>query len=139
MNAQIGSLPPREAVLVEGVWRIAHAFNTSLPGWLVVVPTRHVERLDELSADEVTPLGGLLRGATAALRAVVGCEKTYVMLFAEATGFAHLHIHVVPKMSWFTDEHRGPGVFAFSARPESEWIPESERDALAGALTDHLS
>ncbi len=34
MNARIDDLPPRERVHAEGGWRIAHAFNVSLPGWL---------------------------------------------------------------------------------------------------------
>lgn len=59
MNARIDSLPPREAVLVEGAWRVAPAFNSSLAGWLVVVPTRHVTALDSLTPDEVAPLGHL--------------------------------------------------------------------------------
>ena len=78
-------------------WRVAHAFGTSLPGWLVVLPRRHVIALDELTAEEAADLGPLLRALTAALREVLGCSKTYVALFAEAEGFAHIHFHVVPR------------------------------------------
>jgi hypothetical protein len=46
-------------------WRIAHAFGTSLPGWLVVVPRRHVIVLDELTAEEAADLGPPLRGTWA--------------------------------------------------------------------------
>jgi hypothetical protein len=36
--AQMPSLPPREAVIVQDGWRVAHAFNSALEGWLVVLP-----------------------------------------------------------------------------------------------------
>ena len=52
-------------------WRVAHAFGTSLPGWLVMVPRRHVIALDELTVEEAADLGPLLRALTAAMRAVL--------------------------------------------------------------------
>ena len=87
-------------------WRVAHAFGTSLPGWLVVVPRRHVIALDELTAGEAADLGPLLRALTAAMRAVLGCGKTYVALFAEAEGFEHVHFHVVPGARTWTRRSR---------------------------------
>src|SRR5215468_1590953 len=42
-------LPPRERLHVGLRWRAAHAFGTSLPGWLVVLPRRHVTALDQLT------------------------------------------------------------------------------------------
>jgi galactose-1-phosphate uridylyltransferase len=65
--------------------RVAHAFGTSLPGRLVVVPRRHVIALDELTAGEAADLGPLLRALTAAMRAVLGCSKTSARL----CGWAH--------------------------------------------------
>jgi diadenosine tetraphosphate (Ap4A) HIT family hydrolase len=58
-----------------------------------------VTALHELTAEEAAGLGPLLRGLSAALGRVVGCTKTYVMLFAEAEGFAHAHFHVVPRIA----------------------------------------
>ena len=105
--------PFRERFVRHAGWRVAHDFNSSLAGWLVLVPLRHVHALDELTADEATTLGDLLRNASVALRSVTGCEKTYVMLFAEAEGFAHLHVHVVPRMSDQPADRRGPDVFGY--------------------------
>ncbi len=105
--------PFRERFVRHGGWRVAHDFNSSLAGWLVLVPLRHVHALDELTAEEATALGDLLRRATVALRSVTGCEKTYVMLFAEAEGFAHLHVHVVPRMPDQPADRRGPDVFGY--------------------------
>ena len=81
-------VPPRERIYLDAHWRVAHAFGTAQPGWLVVLPRRHVLALDELSYAEAAALGPLLRAVTAALREVTGCAKTYVALFAEAEGSA---------------------------------------------------
>ncbi len=139
MNEQAGSLPVREEIWSEGGWRVAHAFDTSLPGWLVVVPTRHVTALHELEPAEATTLGGLLARASTALREVVGCQKTYTMLFAEAEGFGHLHVHLVPRMPDFTAEQVGPRVFTFLGAPEGERLSEAERDRVARRLRETLA
>ncbi len=131
MNEQVDQLPPHECVHLEGGWRVAHAFNSTLPGWLVLVPMRHVTAMDELSAQEAEEMGLLARKVSIALRAVTGCTKTYLMLFAEAEGFGHLHVHVVPRMPDFEPDVLGPRVFAYLTDDEPSWIPEADRDALA--------
>ena len=52
-------LPPRERIYVGPRWKVAHAFGTALPGWLVLVPRRHVTALDELTATEAAQGGHL--------------------------------------------------------------------------------
>jgi hypothetical protein len=32
------ALPTRERVFNNGLWRVAHAFSSALPGWMVVIP-----------------------------------------------------------------------------------------------------
>ncbi len=123
--------PPRESVIRTDHWRVCHSFNTSLPGWLVVIPLRHVLAIDELNEDEAVELGPLIQRLSAALRVVVKCEKTYVVQFAEAKEFAHVHFHVVPRMASFTDDERGPNVFAFLRGSESEWVPAEEMDRIS--------
>lgn len=103
INDRVGSLPVRECVYLDENWRVSHAWS-SLPGWLIVVPRRHLEAFDELSGQESAGLGPLLSAATAALREALGCVKTYVMMFAETPTFSHLHIHVVPRMANFTED-----------------------------------
>ncbi len=124
--------PLRERFVREDGWRVAHDFNSSLEGWLVLAPLRHVLALDELTAEEATALGGLVRKASIALKAVTGCEKTYVMLFAEAEGFAHLHVHVVPRLADQPDDRRGPAVFGYlkDGRP----LSAARRDEVARSL-----
>lgn len=139
IDASLAGAPPRETVLVEEGWRAAHAFGVSLQGWLVLVPRRHVERLDELTDAETARLGPLLAELTGALRAITGCVKTYVALFAEAEGFAHVHFHVVPRMPGFTPEQCGPRVFEFMVGSSSDAVPDDEMDRISLALARSLA
>jgi hypothetical protein len=41
-------------------------------------------------------------------------------------------------MPWFTDEQKGPRVFAFLSPDESAWLPEVDRDAVALRVRDAL-
>lgn len=115
-------------------WRVAHAFNSSLPGWLVILPTRHVTSFTELTPAAAAELGGLVRGLGMALETVTGCVKTYLMQFSEAEGFAHLHLHLVPRLPDQPDDARGPRVFSYLKDDEVQWLPEGERDAISLAI-----
>lgn len=123
--------PQRERLQRAEGWRVALDFNSALEGWLILTPLRHVESLAELTAAEAAALGGLLRNASLALRTVTGCVKTYVMLFAEVDGFAHLHFHVVPRMADQPDDLRGPKIFGYLRQTP---VTEARRDELAEQL-----
>src|ERR1700734_2922539 len=116
--------PPREQVYLDPHWRGARAFGTALPGWLVVLPRRHVLALDELTPAEAAGLGPVLREVTAALREVTGCDKTYVALFAEAEGFGHVHFHVIPRPADLERELRGPRIFALLGGDPARHVPD---------------
>lgn len=74
MNAK-PDLPLRERVYDDGRWRVAHAFNSTLAGWLVVLPRRHLRSLVELGPEEAAVLGPLLQRLSVALVTVTGCIK----------------------------------------------------------------
>jgi diadenosine tetraphosphate (Ap4A) HIT family hydrolase len=137
-NSAPADLPPRERVYVGPRWRVAHAFGTSLPGWLVMVPRRHVIALDELTAAEAADLGPLLRALTAAMRAVLGCSKTYVALFAEAEGFEHVHFHVVPRSPDLDLGLRGPRVFGHLGGDPAGQVPAEVMDQVAASVGQAL-
>jgi len=124
-------LPPRERLHVGPRWRAAHAFGTSLPGWLVVLPRRHVTALDQLTAEEAADLGPLLCALTAALREVLGCSKTYVALFAEAEGFAHVHFHLMPRQPDLDPGLRGPRIFGLLGGDPASHVPAEVMDEVA--------
>ncbi|MFY1575088.1 HIT family protein [Verrucosispora sp. WMMD703] len=94
------TLPPRERVDADEQWRVVHAFDSRLPGWLVLVPRRHVTSIAELTDTEAASLGTWQVRLSRALTAVTGCVKTYVMQYAEQAGFAHVQPILVRKCPW---------------------------------------
>ena len=137
-GTHLDELPVRDRVYVGEHWRIVHAWS-ALPGWLVVISRRHVLGLGELSVDEAADLGQVLRAGSAALESVVGCAKTYVVLYAEVPGFDHLHVHLVPRMPDLDPGYQGSGIFQLLKRPESEWVPAEERDRLGTEINAELT
>ncbi|MFB8029687.1 HIT family protein [Streptomyces sp. NPDC056465] len=137
-EARFGDLPPRECVASDEHWRVAHSFTTSVPGWLVLLPRRHVTAVHDLTDAEAATLGAWQIGLSRALRGVTGCEKTYVVQFAEAEGFAHVHFHIVPRPADLAPEHRGPGVFGLLRAPEHERVTAAQADRTALSLRARL-
>jgi diadenosine tetraphosphate (Ap4A) HIT family hydrolase len=128
----------RERILVTPTWRVAHAFNSSLEGWLILLPRRHVEAIVELTVEEVAALGPLIQRVSRALHDELGCAKTYVAQFSEAEHFRHLHFHVVAREPAAPAELLGPNVFEHLRRPEGERVtPERQRE-LSLALRSRL-
>ena len=110
---------------------------TSVPGWLVVAPVRHVERIDSLDAGELRALGPLLSEVAAALRAETPCEKVYLSVFAEV--LPHLHVHVIARPPGLRAEERGPRVFLAEAHAdaaEAEGIALRVQARLGAARSD---
>ena len=80
-----GSLPPRDDLVHTSHWRVAHAFNSTLPGaGSFLLPIRHVTCFTDLTPEAADELGGVIRRLGVALEAVTGCVKTYLMQFSEA-------------------------------------------------------
>jgi diadenosine tetraphosphate (Ap4A) HIT family hydrolase len=137
-NTAAAELPIRERIVQTEHWRVAHAFNTGLPGWLVLVPTVHITALTELSDAAAAELGPMLQRLSKALERVVGCVKTYVILLAEAEGFSHVHFHVVPRMADQPDELRGPRIFQMLGLPPGQCVPDDEMDRLGNAIREQM-
>jgi diadenosine tetraphosphate (Ap4A) HIT family hydrolase len=129
-----GQAPLWDCIHRTDLWDLVHSYNTSLPGWLVLVARRHVEAIDELTDEEAADLGLLLRRTSAALRDVVGCAKTYVGQFAEAAEHPHVHFHVIPRMADQPVERRGPLVFAYLGAPEDERLSDEAMNAIAAQV-----
>jgi diadenosine tetraphosphate (Ap4A) HIT family hydrolase len=130
---------PRERIVATTRWSVAHAFNANLEGWLVVLPRRHVVAIDALEPAEADELGPLLFHVSAALRTIVGCEKTYVLQLAESEGYRHVHFHVVPRRDDLPEEYRGTRIFGLLGNPALEVVAEDRMDELALALRRELA
>lgn len=119
-------------------WFVVHSYNTALLGWLVVIPKRHIEAVDELSEEESIELGLLLQRTSKALKETTGCIKTYIMQFAEQAEHPHVHFHVVPRMANQPDERRSTKIFGYLNPPPDERVSDEQMCAVAIQLQMRL-
>jgi diadenosine tetraphosphate (Ap4A) HIT family hydrolase len=138
-DEHLDTAPVRERIGLDGHWRVAHVIDSALPGWLVLVPRRHVTALADLTDDEAADLGHWQVRASRALTAVTGCVKTYVVLFAEAEGFSHVHFHIIPRMADQPDDRRGPAVFGYLNAPAEQSVTAEQQDEIAAAVAAALA
>lgn len=66
-----------------------------VPGAVICMLRRHVERLSELHDDEAAGMGIVAQRVSAAIDVVVGPEKIYMLMFLEQT--PHLHFVLLPR------------------------------------------
>jgi diadenosine tetraphosphate (Ap4A) HIT family hydrolase len=119
-------ISPGPAVFDGCYWSLEHAYPTRLPGWLVIVLKRHAEALHELSVEEFQELATIQAQAARVLHHELGCAKEYMACFAEMQGFAHLHIHVIPRAETLADNLKGARIFSLITVTEAEAIPPDE-------------
>ena len=131
-------LPVRERIAADHYWRVAHVLDTAMPGWLVLVPRRHVTAIADLTDAEAAGLGLWQVRLSRALRNVTGCIKTYSIQFAEAQGFQHVHFHLVPRPADLSPQYRGPRIFELLNVPEPQHLSVVAMDELSAALARHL-
>jgi diadenosine tetraphosphate (Ap4A) HIT family hydrolase len=133
-----GEAPDWDCILRTDAWDVVHCDSTSLLGWTVLVVRRHVAALADLTDDEAAALGPLVRDVSRALHALVGCEKTYVVQFAEHPQHRHVHVHLVPRPEGLADDHVGPGIFQFLGVDEGDRVSEADMNHFAGGLRSAL-
>lgn len=56
-------------------WDIVHAFGTTIEGWLVLVVRRHITSVADMSDEEATTLGPLIREVSRCLQLVLDCRR----------------------------------------------------------------
>jgi diadenosine tetraphosphate (Ap4A) HIT family hydrolase len=131
--------PLRERIAADELWRVAHAFNAAIPGWLVLIPRRHVTSLTELTDAEAAVLGSWQVRLSRALQTVLGCQKTYVAQFAEAEGFSHVHFHIVPRQPDLARELRGPRIFQLLGPADRPVVSDQQVAEVSAALAARLA
>ena len=133
-----GDAPLWDSIYRTPYWDLVHSYNTALPGWLVLVTRRHMAAIAELTADEAAELGRLLPVVSQALQKAVGCQKTYVVQFAEHPEHPHVHFHIIPVTADLPVEKRGPGVFGYLGVSEDERVNETTMNEIATSVRDFL-
>ena len=129
-----GEAPLWDNIYRSEFWDVVHAYNSSLLGWLVLVCRRHIEALDAMTAAEARELGQLLLHVSQALKLRLGCEKTYVMQFAEALEHRHVHFHVVARMPDQAPEDKSYRIFRHLGASHELQCSEAALNALAAAI-----
>jgi len=112
--AQSGERPifPEGRITSGTFWTVGHGFPVGMKGWLVIVLKRHIEALHQVTSEEFQELSELIERLSKALRELLNCEKEYLMCFAEAEHFNHIHFHLVAKPAHLPSELKGPKIFA---------------------------
>jgi diadenosine tetraphosphate (Ap4A) HIT family hydrolase len=126
-----GNAPLWDCIYQSQYRDVAHAYNTALCGWLVLIARRHIAAIDEMTEDEAIELGIMTRRVSLALKEATGCVKTYAIQFAEAPGHQHVHFHVVPRMPDQPEDRKGPHIFKYLGVPEEERVSEAAMNELA--------
>jgi diadenosine tetraphosphate (Ap4A) HIT family hydrolase len=134
LTAKRHEMPLCERIFETEHWRVVHAFNTSLPGWLVVIAKRHVASFAELTEAEALEFGQFLHSVSRALQEVTGAVKTYTILFAEHPEHPHVHFHVIPRAADMPELERSKNVFQHLGVSEDKTVPLTERVALSEKL-----
>jgi diadenosine tetraphosphate (Ap4A) HIT family hydrolase len=133
-SSSASSTAPDDPIVRTDTWDVVHADDTALPGWLVLVARRHLTAVADLTEAEATELGSLLRTVSRALHVAVGCEKTYIVQFAEHPLHPHVHVHVIPRMADQASALRGPNIFSLLGVPKADRVPEAQMDEIAAVV-----
>jgi len=119
-------------------WDVVHGYDTSILGWLVLASRRHIAAIDELTENEATELGQLIRQVSLALKQTTGCAKTYVAQFAEHPDHPHVHFHLVARMNDLSTEWRGPNIFKCLGVSVEQRVSEEAMNQLAIQIRQYL-
>jgi histidine triad (HIT) family protein len=77
-----------------------------LPGHVLVMPTKHVETLDDLPDDLLAPVFAAVRRTSTAVQKALRAEGSFVATNTRVSqSVPHLHVHVVPR-------NKGDGLFS---------------------------
>lgn len=119
-------------------WMVDHAYPTTHPGWLVILPKRHIEALHELTQEEFRELADIEYKLVQVMHIDPAIQKEYLMCFAEGEGFHHVHIHVVPKPADLPAHLKGPRVFGLLTVDEEHALAPAELTAFCEEFTRKL-
>jgi diadenosine tetraphosphate (Ap4A) HIT family hydrolase len=91
-------------------WRVEHCVGPLGLGTLIVKPTRHVEHVADLTADEAGALGPLLKETARVVGGLCAAEQVYVCCWSH--GPVHVHFVVQPETEAATRAFgaHGPGL-----------------------------
>ncbi len=106
----------------DALWVLRHhADPAPLPGWLLLDSVRRVSGPIDFNEEECADWGRAVRGASALVKMLTGCDRVYAIAFGE--GAQHLHLHLIPR---FIEDSRTP---AWSVADHYRAVEQGERAA----------
>lgn len=129
-----GTAPLWDNIYRTDYWDIVHNYQTTLPGWLVLVTRRHIAALDEMTEAESAELGPLIQKTSHALKEVVGCVKTYALQFAEHPEHPHVHFHIIPRMTDIPADKKSTNIFNYAPQSETDKLSQDVMNEIASKI-----
>jgi diadenosine tetraphosphate (Ap4A) HIT family hydrolase len=134
-----GKLPlPGGRIHTTTHWLVEHCVGPLGLGTLIVKPRRHVTSVADLTEDEASELGPLLRSASAIARELVLAEQVYNCLWSHAGGVpVHIHYVVQPVTGELMERHGSHGpvlqvaMFAEGNAPQEDQVEDLANRARA--------
>ncbi|MFF0813930.1 HIT family protein [Rhodococcus sp. NPDC003318] len=97
------------------------------PGHVLLVPRVHVRVLEDLPADLVSPVFGVVQRISTAVTAALGAQGSFVaMNNVVSQSVPHLHVHIVPRT-------KGDGLRGFFW-PRTKYADEAEAAEVAARI-----
>lgn len=115
-------------------WLVEHCVGPLGLGTLIVKPRRHVTSVADLSRDEASELGPVLRSASAVARELVQAEQVYNCLWSHAGGVpVHIHYVVQPVTKDLMERYASHGPALQVAMFVEGEVPNADRvEEIAG-------
>lgn len=92
-------------------WVVEHGYPTSMKGWMVIMPKRHVTSVHELNREEMAEFGELLHEVCVGQHELYKTENEYFVQYSEGAEYQHINIHVIPRLEKWPESMKGFGVF----------------------------
>jgi diadenosine tetraphosphate (Ap4A) HIT family hydrolase len=117
---------------------VVEHISTSIRGWVVIVPKRHVTAVHQLTKGEMIEYGELPHAVCQGQHELYDTEKEYFMQYSEGESFSHTHVHVVPRLPEWPSALKGPRVFSAMGAEVENVLTAEERTAEALKLREYL-
>jgi diadenosine tetraphosphate (Ap4A) HIT family hydrolase len=131
---------PGDRIYATKHWVVEHCIGPLGVGTLIVKPFRHCVHFWELTDEESSELGPLLKLVASTVRTLLEPDQVYVCLWSHA-GWTPGHLHFVIQPSWnhYQRRHGRPGPFLqvnmFDANVE---LPREEVKAFAARARESM-
>lgn len=109
---------PGGSLLRTNNFDIHQDFAVPIPGFLIIVPVRHVNSVEDFTNEEATEFGLLLKTARKAVTQSLGIELVHLL---QDENSPHFHLAMLPRYDWMKELH---GEKAQSIKPIMEYAKE---------------